>query len=62
MSWRGSEGGIAAAKLGHDVIMTPNSHLYFDYYQSLDTDAEPFGIGGYIPMEQVYSYDPRSRS
>ena len=58
MSWRGSEGGIAAAKLGHDVIMTPNSHLYFDYYQSLDTDAEPFGIGGYIPMEQVYSYDP----
>ena len=52
MSWRGSEGGIAAAKLGHDVIMTPNSHFYFD------TDAEPFGIGGYIPMEQVYSYDP----
>ena len=58
MSWRGSEGRIAAAKLGHDVIMTPNSHFYFDYYQSLDTDAEPFGIGGYIPMEQVYSYDP----
>ena len=58
MSWRGSEGGIAAAKLGHDVIMTPNSHFYFDYYQSLDTDAEPFGIGGYIPTEQVYSYDP----
>lgn len=58
MSWRGSEGGIAAAKLGHDVIMTPNSHFYFDYYQSLYTDAEPFGIGGYIPMEQVYSYDP----
>ena len=58
MSWRGSEGGIAAAKLGQDVIMTPNSHFYFDYYQSLDTDAEPFGIGGYIPMEQVYSYDP----
>ena len=58
MSWRGSEGGIAAAKLGHDVIMTPNSHFYFDYYQSLDTDAEPFGIGGYIQMEQVYSYDP----
>ena len=58
MSWRGSAGGIKAAKLGHDVIMTPNSHFYFDYYQSLDTDAEPFGIGGYIPMEQVYSYDP----
>lgn len=58
MSWRGSEGGIAAAKMGHDVIMTPNSHFYFDYCQSLDKDAEPFGIGGYIPMEQVYSYDP----
>ena len=58
MSWRGSEGGIAAAKLGHDVIMTPNSHFYFDYYQSLDTDAEPLGIGGYIALEKVYSYDP----
>lgn len=58
MSWRGSEGGIAAAKLGHDVIMTPNSHFYFDYYQSLDTQAEPFGIGGYVPMEKVYSFDP----
>ncbi|MEG1864876.1 MAG: family 20 glycosylhydrolase [Alistipes sp.] len=58
MSWRGSEGGIEAAKLGHDVIMTPNSHFYFDYYQSLDQTQEPFGIGGYIPVERVYSYDP----
>lgn len=61
MSWRGSEGGIAAAKLGHDVIMTPNSHFYFDYYQSLDTENEPFGIGGYLPVERVYSFDPMDR-
>ena len=58
MSWRGSEGGIEAAKQHHDVIMTPNSHFYFDYYQSLDTDNEPFGIGGFVPVEKVYSYDP----
>ena len=58
MSWRGSDGGIAAAKLGHDVVMTPNSHFYFDYYQSMDQASEPFGIGGYIPMDKVYSYDP----
>lgn len=58
MSWRGSDGGIKAANMGHDVIMTPNSHFYFDYYQAKDTDNEPFGIGGYIPIEKVYSYDP----
>ena len=58
MSWRGSDGGIAAAKLGHDVIMTPNSHFYFDYYQTLDIDDEPFAIGGYLPVKQCYSYDP----
>lgn len=58
MSWRGSDGGIAAAKLGHDVVMTPNSHFYFDYCQSMDPQSEPFGIGGYIPMDKVYSYDP----
>lgn len=58
MSWRGSDGGIKASKMGHDVIMTPNSHFYFDYYQAKDTENEPFGIGGYIPIEKVYSYDP----
>ncbi len=58
MSWRGSEGGIEAAKAGHDAIMTPLSHFYFDYYQSMDIDGEPFGIGGYIPVEKVYSYEP----
>ncbi|MGL4956409.1 MAG: glycoside hydrolase family 20 protein [Bacteroidales bacterium] len=59
MSWRGVEGGIKAAKLGNNVIMTPNSHLYFDYYQTMDIDAEPFyQIGGYVSTEKVYSFDP----
>lgn len=58
MSWRGSEGGIAAAKMGHDAIMTPTSHFYFDYYQARDVENEPFGIGGYVPVEKVYSYEP----
>ena len=58
MSWRGSEGGIAAARLGHDAIMTPTSHFYFDYYQARDIENEPFGIGGYVPVEKVYAYEP----
>lgn len=57
MSWRGSEGGIAAAKAGHDAIMSPTSHFYFDYYQSKDTDNEPLAIGAYLPVEQVYNYE-----
>ena len=58
MSWRGEKGGIEAAKQHHDVIMTPNTYLYFDYYQSKDTETEPIAIGGYLPMERVYSYEP----
>ena len=58
MSWRGESGGIAAAKQHHDVVMTPNSYLYFDYYQSLDKANEPIAIGGYLPLETVYSYEP----
>lgn len=58
MSWRGEEGGIEAAKKGHDVIMTPNTYLYFDYYQTQDIEGEPEAIGGYIPIEKVYSYEP----
>ena len=58
MSWRGESGGIAAAKQNHDVIMTPNTYLYFDYYQSLDIANEPDAIGGYLPLERVYSYEP----
>ena len=60
MSWRGTAGGIEAARQGHDVVMTPTSHLYFDYYQSEDRDQEPLAIGGYLPLERVYSFDPVS--
>ncbi len=58
MSWRGSAGGIKAAQMGHDVIMTPNNFCYFDYYQTDDTANEPLGIGGYVPLEKVYSLEP----
>lgn len=57
MSWRGTEGGIAAAKQKHNVVMTPGSHCYFDHYQSSPTD-EPLAIGGYTPLEKVYAYEP----
>jgi hexosaminidase len=58
MSWRGTDGGIAAAKAGHDVVMAPTSHTYLDYYQSRLTSNEPQAIGGFIPLSQVYSFDP----
>jgi hexosaminidase len=57
MSWRGISGGIQAAKEGHDVIMSPTSHCYFDYYQD-HPDDEPEAIGGYLPLEKVYEYEP----
>jgi hexosaminidase len=57
MSWRGVTGGIAAAKMGHDVIMTPSTYVYLDYYQS-EPQGEPLAIGGYLPLEKVYSYEP----
>ena len=58
MSWRGVKGGIEAANKGFDVVMTPNSYLYFDYYQSKERDKEPFAIGGFLPVEKVYGYEP----
>ena len=58
MSWRGVDGGLAAARAGHDVVMTPTSHTYFDYYQSKDQAREPLAIGGFLPLETVYAYDP----
>jgi hexosaminidase len=58
MSWRGTAGGIEAARAGHDVVMAPNSHTYLDYYQSQNTGAEPIAIGGFLPLEKVYSFDP----
>jgi len=57
MSWRGEEGGIAAAQQQHQVIMTPESHVYFDYYQSLYKN-EPLAAGGYTPLQKVYNYEP----
>ncbi|MBT8274550.1 MAG: beta-N-acetylhexosaminidase [Bacteroidia bacterium] len=57
MSWRGTQGGIEAAKAGHNVIMTPTSHAYFDYYQS-DDQGEPLAIGGFLPLEKVYGFNP----
>lgn len=57
MSWRGEAGGIAAAKAGHRVIMTPNNYLYLDYYQA-EAKHQPRAIGGYVPLEQVYRYNP----
>lgn len=58
MSWRGSIGGMEAAKMHHDVIMTPNDRLYFDYYQTLMPEVEPLSIGGYNPIRKVYDYEP----
>ncbi len=57
MSWRGISGGIAAAREGHDVIMTPGSHMYFDHAQGPER-FEPLSIGGFLPMDTVYNYEP----
>jgi len=57
MSWRGTEGGIQAAKSQHKVVMSPTSHCYFDYYQGAP-ETEPLAIGGYLPLEKVYSFEP----
>ena len=56
MSWRGEEGGIIAAQSGNNAIMTPTSHMYFDYYQA--KTGEPLAIGGLITLDKVYSYEP----
>ncbi len=58
MSWRGVQGGIQASAMGFDVIMTPNTYCYFDYYQSEDQKQEPLAIGGNLPIEKVYGYEP----
>jgi hexosaminidase len=57
MSWRGIAGGITAARAGHDVVMTPGSHVYFDHLQG-DPRTEPLSIGGYSPLEKVYAFEP----
>jgi hexosaminidase len=58
MSWRGTTGGIDAAKQGHDVIMSPNKYVYLDSYQC-EPKGQPLAIGGYLPLELVYSFDPQ---
>jgi hexosaminidase len=58
MSWRGIDGGVKAAAKGFDVIMSPNKYMYLDYYQSQEIDKEPFAIGGHLPVEKVYGYEP----
>lgn len=58
MSWRGTTGGIEAARLGHDVIMTPAPYMYFDYYQTCDFKNDPFAIGGCTPIRKTYEYEP----
>ncbi len=60
MSWRGEKGGIAAAKLHHPVVMSPTTTVYFDYYQS-KKPGEPLAIGGYLPLDSVYHYEPLSK-
>ena len=57
MSWRGEEGGMAAAKSKHKAVMSPGSHCYFDHYQASPSD-EPIAIGGFTPLEKVYAYEP----
>lgn len=57
MSWRGVKGGLEAAAEGHDVIMTPGTHCYFDHYQG-PQEEEPLAIGGFTPLSKVYQFDP----
>ncbi len=58
MSWHGADGAVAAASQRHNVIMTPTSYCYFDYYQLSNRDAQPRAIGGYVPISKVYSLEP----
>lgn len=58
MSWRGESGGIEAAKMQHNVIMSPNASNYFDHFQSEPTENEPIAIGGLTTLQDVYGYEP----
>lgn len=59
MSWRGEEGGIKAAQMHHEVVMSPNNYMYLDYYQGVP-EEEPFNIWGDVPLDHIYSYEPLS--
>jgi len=58
MSWRNLDGAMAAARAGHDAVLTPTAFTYLDYYQVKDTTREPLSIGGFLPIETVYGWDP----
>ena len=58
MAWRGVEAAVTAARSGHDAVMTPTSHTYFDYYQAGDSSKEPLAIGGFLPLDRVYTWEP----
>ena len=58
MSWRGTEGGVQAARQGNRVVMSPSTYCYFDYYQTRNTASEPLAWGGFLPLERVYAFDP----
>lgn len=58
MAWRSAHEGVKSAKQHHDVIMSPTSHCYIDYYQSKYREYEPFAIGGFVPLKRVYSFEP----
>lgn len=58
MSWRGVASGLEAARLGHDVIMSPCQYMYFDYYQTDDIENEPLAIGGCVTLDTVYNFEP----
>jgi hexosaminidase len=62
MSWRGTQGGIDAARQGHFVVMTPGKPCYFDHYQSKSKTSEPLAIGGFNPLDSVYNYEPTPKS
>jgi hexosaminidase len=61
MSWMGLSRAIEGTRRGHEVIMTPTNRVYFDYYQSADTSSEPFAIGGFLPLDTVYAFEPVPR-
>jgi hexosaminidase len=58
MAWRDVTHAMAAAQAGHDVVLAPTSHTYFDYYQSRDQEREPLAIGGFLPLDMVYGWEP----
>ncbi len=61
MSWRGMIGGVRAARMKHNVVMSPTTFAYFDFYQVKDKKKAPLAIGGYLPLKKVYRFEPASK-